>query len=278
MLEPMARSRNSLVIVLLLALGGGLFYLTSKDTLLSRSTASGGPGALHSLSEAEQDVKRLRIQRAVLAQREQELRQRLRLLELQIQTGHGDQDDLKKATEQLRSLLVDQKQAEKGLLDSFRQMWEAQERALAVSTSITPGEIAIQWPVPPRYGISSPFMDPDYPYPFDHKGVDFPVEQGSAVMAAADGIVVDVRDNGLGFSSLTVSHLGFVTLYGHTSAFFVKEGDRVRAGQTIAASGGAKGEPGSGDYSTGPHLHFELIQGGRHIDPVPHLPPQALGS
>ena len=53
---------------------------------------------------------------------------------------------------------------------------------------------------------------------------------------------------------------GLVTLYGHASQLFVSKGEFVEPGQEIATVG-------SSGRSTGPHLHFEVRQGGRTIDP-----------
>ncbi|PIR49387.1 hypothetical protein COU79_05105, partial [Candidatus Peregrinibacteria bacterium CG10_big_fil_rev_8_21_14_0_10_54_7] len=46
----------------------------------------------------------------------------------------------------------------------------------------------------------------------------------------------------------------------------------VKEGQVIGQSGGRKGTPGAGEISTGPHLHFEIMVGGEHVDPLAHLP------
>ena len=57
---------------------------------------------------------------------------------------------------------------------------------------------------------------------------------------------------------------GYVTLYAHNSAFLVKEGDVVRAGQIVAKAG-------STGRSTGPHVHFEVHKDGRPVNPRPFL-------
>ena len=56
---------------------------------------------------------------------------------------------------------------------------------------------------------------------------------------------------------------GYKTLYAHLNSFNVKEGDRVARGRKIAESGNT-------GISTGPHLHFEIMQGrnNRHINPL----------
>jgi murein DD-endopeptidase MepM/ murein hydrolase activator NlpD len=54
---------------------------------------------------------------------------------------------------------------------------------------------------------------------------------------------------------------GYQTRYAHLNKIFVKKGDRVTRGQII-------GEVGSTGGSTGPHLHYEVIYMGRHVNPV----------
>lgn len=57
---------------------------------------------------------------------------------------------------------------------------------------------------------------------------------------------------------------GLRTLYCHTSKFYVKEGDKVKQGQTIALMG-------STGNSTGAHLHFAVNVNGHGVDPAPYL-------
>ncbi len=58
--------------------------------------------------------------------------------------------------------------------------------------------------------------------------------------------------------------------YAHLSRFGVSVGQTVKEGQTIAYSGGAKGMPGAG-YSTGPHLHFEIRENERPVNPIKYV-------
>lgn len=131
-----------------------------------------------------------------------------------------------------------------------------------------------QWPVEPSRGISAYFHDPSYRARFgvDHNAIDIPTTQGSAVHAAKDGYVYKVKDNGMGYSYIILSHKdGYTTTYGHVSAMLVKEKDFVRAGDVIALSGGMPGTKGAGAMTTGAHLHFEILKDGKYNDPLDFL-------
>jgi len=94
-----------------------------------------------------------------------------------------------------------------------------------------------------------------------HDGIDYPMPVGSAVVAAADGVVDTIRTQGGSSRSyglyMVLKHDGFYTYYGHLSQTIARVGQPVKQGDVIAKSGGKKGAPGSGS-STGPHLHFEV--------------------
>lgn len=98
-----------------------------------------------------------------------------------------------------------------------------------------------------------------------HPGIDFAGRMGSPVVAAADGVVswVGTRE-GYGHMVEIEHGNGLVTRYGHAQRTLVREGEIVSKGQTIALMG-------SSGRSTGPHVHFEVLQGGIAVDPSPYL-------
>lgn len=244
---------------------------------VSSAQAEGEGGAdrqarMLSLKSAEDDARRIRIEQAVLSQREEILRYELKVLE-DAAAHSGDSASIRVAKERLLSLLADQRAAEEQLRQTLQEMWEAEGLTQTVAVG-SPGVVRALWPVEPEEGLSATFLDASYEQRFGipHNAIDIPVPQGSAIRSAADGVVDKVVDNGLGYSYILVKHDGFATLYGHASAFFVAEGDQVRQGDVLAASGGMPGTLGAGTLTTGPHLHFEVIQGGEHIDPLTVLP------
>ena len=123
------------------------------------------------------------------------------------------------------------------------------------------------WPVRAGY-ISSEYgfrIHPTRKARIFHEGIDFASKHGSPVMAVAAGVVVfSGRRNGYG-RVVDIRHAnGLITRYAHNSANLVEEGDPVRQGQQIA-------RVGSSGTATGPHVHFEVLRGGRAVDPMPYL-------
>jgi murein DD-endopeptidase MepM/ murein hydrolase activator NlpD len=104
-----------------------------------------------------------------------------------------------------------------------------------------------------------------------HRGIDFGAPIGTSVLAAKTGEVAHVGKDGVGpgrsYGNYVVIHHGdgLYTLYGHLNQVDVKEGQRVKTEQKI-------GEVGNTGRSTGPHLHFEVIEGVVEVDPTSYLP------
>ena len=103
-----------------------------------------------------------------------------------------------------------------------------------------------------------------------HKGLDLRAAYGQEVRSAADGrIAFEGTQRGYG-NTVVVEHAdGVRTRYAHLSAADVREGDVVVAGQVI-------GRAGHSGRATGTHLHFEVMAGGRHVDPAAWLAGQPL--
>ncbi len=96
-----------------------------------------------------------------------------------------------------------------------------------------------------------------------HNGIDIAVARGTVVRAAGGGVVTQAGfDAEYGFF-VRIDHAnGFESMYGHMSRLVVSERDSVNAGQALGLSG-------STGRSTAPHLHFEIFESGRSIDPIP---------
>lgn len=268
--------RPLLTLCLFVAVGALIWSHT--EGLPADAIGGDDEGTVMVVHDAEQDIRRLREQQSVLDNREHILRAELDALETELSVTQDQKTAaaLVATREELLLLMNDRRSAEKQILTSLQQIWEAQGIAMTAS-HVMDGTQAptFDWPVEPTLGISAHFHDQAYKQRFgmDHQAIDIPVLQGSTVYAAAPGAVVKVSDNGKGYSSLVISHDGgFSTLYGHVSGFLVHEGDVVHAGQAIALSGGTPGTNGAGRMTTGAHLHFEMIQDGAHVDPADYLP------
>lgn len=97
-----------------------------------------------------------------------------------------------------------------------------------------------------------------------HKGVDFRAATGTPIPAAGAGRVVKRGYNSGHGNFIRIRHNGsFETLYAHMSKFKsgVNVGTTVKQGQII-------GFAGSTGLSTGPHLHYEIIKDGKHVNPL----------
>ncbi len=100
-----------------------------------------------------------------------------------------------------------------------------------------------------------------------HDGIDISAPEGTAVNAAADGEVLYSGDQkGYGHVVIVEHPGGLLTLYAHNRENLVREGQKVKRGEPVARVGYA-------GKTSGPHLHFEVREGGIAKDPFRFLPP-----
>lgn len=98
-----------------------------------------------------------------------------------------------------------------------------------------------------------------------HEGLDIAARIGTPVKASADGVVIYSGWKSDFGKLVTVDHgYGYRTRYGHLSKIYVKNGQRVKRGETL----GAVGNTGR---STGPHLHYEVKVRGLPVNPKTYL-------
>ena len=113
--------------------------------------------------------------------------------------------------------------------------------------------------------LSSPFGKRKHPilgFTKMHTGTDFAAPTGTPIMASGDGIVTRAQWCGGGGNCVKIKHNSiYQTVYAHMSKFGrgIKKGVRVKQGQII-------GYVGSTGLSTGPHLHYEVIENGKKIN------------
>lgn len=99
-----------------------------------------------------------------------------------------------------------------------------------------------------------------------HTGIDLTARKGTPIYATGDGVVVAAGKNVEGLSGYgtvcVINHgYGMMTLYAHLNALKVRPGQKVKRGEMIA-------DVGSTGLSQGYHLHYEVIQNGKKVNPV----------
>ena len=139
---------------------------------------------------------------------------------------------------------------------------------------------------PVKGPVSVEYKDKDYPFRgyFEHAAIDYAVPQNTFVKAAAKGEVIRVMKPWKGkkgkkaaksYAYLQIKHKDEIaTVYGHMRGIRVKEGDIVKRGDIIGRSGGKPGTRGAGQFTTGPHLHFEVWKAGIKQNPRDYLKKQ----
>jgi murein DD-endopeptidase MepM/ murein hydrolase activator NlpD len=102
-----------------------------------------------------------------------------------------------------------------------------------------------------------------------HRAIDYAAAAGTPIRAVGEGTVTFAGWSSAGYGNLvSIRHNGtYSTNYGHQSKIYVKKGQKVSQGDTI-------GLVGSTGFSTGPHLHYEMVKDGVKINPLKEvLPP-----
>ena len=139
-------------------------------------------------------------------------------------------------------------------LGTLVNFFEAQASRLASTPTIRP---TAGWPSSAFGWRSDPFTGKQT----FHQGIDFATNFGNPVVATADGLVVELKNDKMLGNSILLSHDGgYATLYGHLSKFLVKPGQKVKKGETI----GLVGQTGK---ALGPHVHYEIRINNRAVNP-----------
>lgn len=122
--------------------------------------------------------------------------------------------------------------------------------------------------------ISGAFLEPRATHL--HQGIDIACVNGSDVVAPANGVIVHAGSYGNYGYFIEINHGKdsngnvITSRYGHLSKWLVNPGQQISAGGLIAKSGGIPGQPGAGS-SKGAHLHFEIIKGGKAVNPTLYI-------
>lgn len=124
---------------------------------------------------------------------------------------------------------------------------------------------AVSFIKPLRGGVTSSYFGDTVSRTAVHLGHDWAVGRGTEIFSSAAGVVEKAYySESYGYNVLIYHGDGIETRYAHLSALNVVQGEYVEQNQIVGWSGN------TGD-STGPHLHFEVIKRGVHVDPLKYI-------
>lgn len=150
-------------------------------------------------------------------------------------------DELKPSLEATKAAILAYKQ----ILDITPTIWPADNRKITSTFGIR------RDPISGRSAV--------------HSGLDIGGNRGDPIYAAADGVVTLSERAYPQGNNIIIDHgRGVETRYLHLNERLANVGDKVKKGQLI-------GELGNTGRSTGPHLHYEVIVNGKHVDPMPYI-------
>jgi murein DD-endopeptidase MepM/ murein hydrolase activator NlpD len=259
------------------------------EILLVNKTFSGFFDALHSMTKlqlaVDDSLNRVRSLKKQLADQKadretkraesQSRKQALEVAKMELEDERVLKDQILSETKsselQFRYLLADLKNEQAEADSEIIYLEKALRQKLTLADRLGGESAVFSWPLVPARGLSSTFHDPDYPfrYIFEHPAIDIRASQGTAVRAAAAGIVARAKNAGMGYSYVMLLHNNdMATVYGHLSKIIAKEDTFVERGEIIGYSGGMPGTSGAGRLTTGPHLHFEVRKEGIPVDPL----------
>ena len=219
--------------------------------------------------ELEEKEQQLKQEQEELEKANSELEDSKSSLSKKISAAQAEIEDISKLESEYMADVAASQQKAKEMEDEISAVYAAIDSlSTAENSEYVGGEM--KWPLPGYSTISS-----GYGWRFNgtdfHTGIDITGGgcMGADIVAANTRTVVMantsyIAGSGYGMYIITDHGGGKSTLYGHCSQLLVSEGQVVSRGQTIA-------KVGSTGWSTGPHLHFEVREGGQHVNPLPYL-------
>lgn len=144
----------------------------------------------------------------------------------------------------------------------LREEIESQER-YAVSQNVTGSDKIMGLPALLFFAPVKGQITSEFDRSIQHYGVDVTANEGEAIKAVYDGVVIFASYTYDGGYVIQIQHPdNLISVYKHNSVLLKKVGDQVAAGESIAVIGN------TGELTDGPHLHFELWHKGNPIDPL----------
>ena len=164
-----------------------------------------------------------------------------------------------KVTENIEEVKTDSFEVAKSNVLKETGTTSVEENSIANINGIKIATLPITGTISSRYGVSSSIRSSR------HTGLDIAAQKGTPIKAIAEGTVIFASTSGSYGNLVKIDHgNGIESWYGHTSKMYVTVGQKVNAGDIIAAVG-------STGNSTGPHLHLEIRINGQHVNPQNYL-------
>ena len=246
----------------------GLLYARNKEARELAEYRQNKAQQEQKVQELAKNTETVQTQLAALAKIESQVREQMKKSGMevpskeQLESADGGKGGPSKA--KISDLAILQQQninLQKSLQVSTRN-WDALLASIKSENyrmEVTPSK----WPVDGGY-VSSEFGGRANPFDGSgdyHPGIDIAEDYGAPIYASASGYVQRAGWYGGYGNYVNISHdYGYSTAYGHMSSIKVNAGDYVQKGQVI-------GYVGSTGYSTGPHLHFEVLLNGEQVNP-----------
>ncbi len=203
-----------------------------------------------------QETKKVHKAISELVEHDNELRKLLGLESWKTKIRLSQNFDEKSAEVEYDLKMADRRLEEKNKSLAELKKWVSEVRARYVNTPS-------RWPLFGR--VVSRFGYRVYPWRGFHTGLDISGRYGAPIRVTADGRVTFAGwQKGYGRTIMVDHGYGKTTLYGHCSSLAAKVGQNVKKGQVVAYVGNT-------GYSTGPHLHYEVRNAGRPVNPVAYL-------
>ncbi len=241
---------------------------------------------LQSIAEYDKDLlKYMKNQRDIIDGKKKELEIKKEDLDKAKARLVDEKKELEKASQEKAAMMKELESDKEALQKQFDKL-DQDSRAIeqkilqlqAPDTSYSGGAVTggsssvpvasngrMQWPSASSTTVSSSFgyrVHPVLGTSRLHTGIDIAAGHGTGVVAAESGRVIASGWQGSYGKTVMIDHGGgIVTLYAHNSNLLVSVGQTVAKGQSIA-------QVGTTGMSTGAHIHFEVRQNGRHVDPM----------
>lgn len=251
-----------------------LFKADSFSDLLSRlsdvqEVMNYDQGVLDDLRQLQTDIRAKRDEQELLKAQSEEAKAELEAYKVELDRQYADAEALLAEInanvdvyeEQLKELSAEQDRIQREIIE------KSEELARKLAMTATKGGYI--WPETVSRRITSPMGSRNTGIKgasTNHKGVDIGgVGNSTSVLATKAGVVqTSAFSNSFGNYVVIYHGPGNTTLYAHMSSRSVKEGDSVTQGQVI-------GITGSTGVSSGPHLHYEITEGGSRVNPLDYL-------